>query len=163
MEFAINDDPMAYEARPIFGYWTRRQAVVGGCVIVLVAGLSAIAWRLGVDAVATGSAAACVGAPVGFFLLSRRHGLLPEEWLPIARRERSAPMERMWTPPRAHVEGPDDGGTRRDSGGVAHVPWATRRMRAVELETDSLLDTYLCADDETAMEGREEDGTPEQA
>ena len=148
MEFDINDDPMAYEARPIFGYWTRRQAVVGACVIVLVSGLSAIAWRIGADAVVTGAAAACVGAPAGYLCLSRRHGLLPEEWMPIARRERDAPAERVWAPPRAHVEGPDVGPGRL-ARRRAREAWGARRGRPVELEGDSLLDAYLGRDDDT--------------
>ncbi|MBP3885820.1 MAG: hypothetical protein J6D54_12915, partial [Olsenella sp.] len=91
MERELNEDPMTYETRPIFGMWSKRQTAIGAVVIVATAALAALAWRLGADPMYVGGACALAGIPVGVFGLSRRHGLLPEEWIPLARAEREAP------------------------------------------------------------------------
>lgn len=151
MEFDINDDPMTYEARPIFGYWTRRQSIVGACVIVSVAGVTGAAHVLGLPTDVAAAGSFVIGCVAGYFALSKRHGLYPEQWMPIMRAERDAPVERVWTPPRAHVEAPSQArehSSRRERR-------RERKRRAAELETDGLLALYL------AQEGLTDTGTEE--
>lgn len=145
MEVDINDDPMVYEGRPIFAKWTRRQAVVGGGLIVLTLGVVAASWALGLDPITTGGACALAGIPVGAFGLGRRHGLLPERWVPLVRAERRAPRELVWKPPKATFA--RDGRARRT--------WRARGRREVELEEDDLLGAFLDEGDDTEATTRQ--------
>lgn len=139
MEFDINDDPMTYEARPVFGYWTRRQTAVGAVVIGATIGITAVAWALNlpVDIAAFGTfIVGCVG---GYFWLSKRHGLYPEQWMPILEAEKDAPQERVWSPPRMRMSETaeeEENLTRKEQRQI-------KRERKAELETDDLLSEYL--------------------
>lgn len=137
MEFDINDDPMTYEPRPIFGYWTRRQSLVGVAVLSSVAIISAIAWITNLPIEYAGVAAFAIGCVAGYFALSRRHGLYPEQWMPILQREKEAPMERIWTPPRMCFK---DGQAKSPSRAELKK---LKKARRAELETDDLLNLYM--------------------
>lgn len=157
MEIDLNADPLTYEARPIFGAWSRREAVVGACVVVAVAAASTVAWQLGADPLTVGGVTALCGVPVGVFGLARRHGLRPEQWVPVMRAERQAPRERIYMAPTPRlawdeVEVPETRAERRQ---------AKQRQRelGLEMETDDCLARYLLMDDEGNVLDGDEGGS----
>lgn len=147
MEFDINDDPLTYEARPIFGQWTRRQSMVGLGVFASVATITGVAWATNLPIDVAGIATFAIGCVAGYFALSRRHGLYPEDWMPILKAEREAPVERVWQPPVMQIE--DLQGepqlSRKESK-------RERMVRNAELESDDLLSNYL-TEDELSFDG----------
>lgn len=143
MEFDINDDPMTYEARPVFGYWTRRQTIVGLAVIGATIGITAAAWALGLPMDIASIGTFIVGCVGGYFALSKRHGLYPEQWMPIMQAEREAPQERVWTPPRMRLSEEVDEEEKLSRSERRQI----KRERKAELETDDLLSKYLEPED----------------
>lgn len=139
MEFELNDDPMVYETRPIFGSFSRREALIGGSLSVIVGAVTALAWKLNADPVILGGVCAIIAMPIGAFGLSRRHGLLPESWIPLVRLERSAPFERIWTAPKAVFTNHDTSPQKLNRKEAKRI----RKIRMTELESDDLLTTYL--------------------
>ena len=130
MEFELNKDPVTYETRPIFGYWSRRQALVGGIVILFVVAATTLSWRLGLNPQIVGGICVAVGGFAGVVGLSRQHGLLPEQWMPLMRSEKDAPRERIWQAPIPTFTQPRDEVEPHDEDEVA-------------IETDDLMTKYM--------------------
>lgn len=143
MEFDVNDDPLAYETRPIFGMWSKRQAAIGAGLILVVALVVVLSLALGIDPVLTGGAAAVVGVPVGYFGLAKRHGLLPEEWVPLTRAEENAPQELIDVP--AMIEFAED---EKDAPQMSKKEIrALAQKKAAELEEDDCLSRFVDTED----------------
>lgn len=141
MEFDLNDDPMTYEARPVFGKFSPRTfATIVVCGAV-ACGLAVPLLALGLDTQVIGIAVCALCVPVGAFGVAKFHGLRAEAWVPLVRAEMAGPTELRWAPPRPVVETPAS--SRREARARERAERAFRREASRAAARESELDDLL--------------------
>lgn len=136
-EVKVHADPRAYEPRNIFGMLSKRQAIAGAIVAVILVPAVIANVRLGLDPISPLTAAAtipCLAA--GVFLTAPVHGLHAEKWIPIVLRARRTPPMRIKRMKTVEFEIDEVKCTRREGRALRRMEKADARARKAESERD---------------------------
>lgn len=140
MEFDLNEDPATYEARPIFGKFSARSAVVGLAAGALGLAVAGGLYLVGAPAQAVAGGCVLVCVPLGYLGLSKSHGLRAEEWVPLELADRRSVQELIWSAPRPVLDDGDEGEpTREERKRERH----RERRAARESEQEDLLGSEI--------------------
>lgn len=134
-EVKIHADPRSYEPRNVFGMLSKRQAIAGAVIAVIIVPTVILNLRLGLDPISPLTVLAfipCLAA--GIFLTAPVHGLHAEKWLPIVIRSRRQPPCRVRCGPEVAFEVAEARPTLRQRAALRREARADARARRAESE-----------------------------